>query len=187
MPNVFRLYYLITAISLILGCAGPRIQEPGSYFVRDDIVEVRLGPSRSTVVTNRIYRRQHVEVQEIQGQWARISPYYDGRIEGVSGQVARWVPVSALSSDLPAELAQPDLPRDPRIEGLPKVGENGLTRRDVETLYRGAVYFLETGKCLKINYGDKSISRRDTYYVNCGGSANLFFREADLPPRSALR
>lgn len=186
MPSACRLFCLIPAILLVLGCAGPRIREPGSYFVSDDTVEVRLGPSRSTAVTNRLYRRQRVDVHEIQGSWARISRYYDGRIEDVSGQVARWVPVSALSPDLPAELAQLDVPLDPRIAGLPKVGENGLTRRDVETLYRGAAYFLETGKCRKIEYGDKSTSRRDTYYLNCGPE-NLFFKEADLPPRSTRR
>ncbi len=52
---------------------------------------VRIGPSFDAKATNKLYRGQTLEAFEVQGSWLRISPYYDGRVEGVEGQVARWI------------------------------------------------------------------------------------------------
>lgn len=177
-----RLFCVFAAIVVVfVGCATPPgVHGPGSYFVSSDVAEVRLGASRSAQITNRIYRQQRVDVFEVNGPWARISKYYDGRIEGAKGSVARWVPAFKLSATRPPDLEQPSRPRDPRINGMPKVGEDGLTRRDVDILYRGATHYLQSGQCKKIEFGDKSTSRRDTFYVNCGGP-NFFFKESDLP------
>lgn len=176
----YRLFFVVSA--LLVGCAGPiTITGPGSYYLQANKTDVHLGAARSAKVTNRIYRQQRVDVFEIEGSWARISKYYDGRIEGVSGPVARWIPANLLALERPRDLDQPERPKDPRINGLPKVGEDGLTKKDVDTLYRGAQHFLRSGRCQKVEFGDKSTSRRNTYYVNCGGPQNLFFREQDLP------
>ncbi|MBW2423064.1 MAG: hypothetical protein JRG86_02385 [Deltaproteobacteria bacterium] len=70
---------------------------------------------------------------------------------------------------------------------MPKVGEDGLTRRDVDILYEGAAHFLRSNRCKQIEFGDKSTSRRDTYYVNCGGPTNIFFKASDLPGGHASR
>lgn len=153
----------------------------GSYYVTADQTNEHLGPSAATSVTNTIYRQQRVDVFEVRGGWARVSDYYDGGVEGVSGQVARWVPAEHLDRARPADLAQPDLGNDPRIQGLPKVGENGLTEEDVRILHRGARYFLESGQCKRVELGDKSLSRQNTYYINCGEPRNRFFTPADLP------
>ena len=94
--------------------------------------------------------------------------------------MARWVSAKHLSTHRPADLAQPKLKKDPRITGLPKVGDHGLTKRDVQILHRGAKHFVESGKCQKVEYGDKSTSKRNTYYVNCGEPRNRFFTPASI-------
>jgi hypothetical protein len=144
-------------------------------------LNVRLGPSRSAPVTNKEYWQSRIEVLEVRSGWARVSEYYDSGVEGRTGNVARWVSAAHLSAARPADLRQPQLPRDPRISGIPKVGENGLSEVDVLTLYRGARHFLDSGRCRRIEWGDKSSSKPNTYYVNCGGPRNLFFKGTDLP------
>jgi len=157
------------------------ISDIGSYYVTAAKLNVRLAPSKNAKITNKIYRQNRVDVMEVRGGWARISRYYDGEVEGLPGKVARWVTTVYLSKQRPADKPQPKLVNDPRIEGLPKVGEYGLTKKDVLILRRGAQHFLKTRRCDQIEYGDKSVNKSNTYYVNCGGSRNLFFKPSDLP------
>ena len=135
-------------------------------------------------ITNRLYRQNRVDVLEVRNDWARISKYYNGRVEGLSGNVARWISANHLSKQQPADLAQPKLRPDSRINGIPKVGESGLTEKDVLILNRGATHFLHSGRCKRIEYGDKSVSKPNTYYVNCGGPRNR--KSASAPPTSRL-
>ncbi len=128
-----------------------------------------------------MYRQNRIDVFEVRNGWARISKYYDGRMEGLAGNVARWVSANHLSKRRPADPVQPKLPQDSRINGIPKVGENGLTARDVLILQRGAKHFVTSGRCKRVEYGDKSASKPNTDYVNCGGPRNLFFTPSDLP------
>lgn len=176
-------FVIVLASTLVFsGAAIAQASKPGTYYVTESVLEERLAPSSTGSVTNRIYRRQKVEVFELKDGWARVSKYYDGSVEGKNGQVARWVSASGLSVSQPNELAQPKVPTDPRIakDAIPKVGEGGLTEQDVQTLYKGALKFLNSGKCSRIEYADKSTSKANTYYVNCGGPANLFFKPGDL-------
>ena len=173
---------VIVAIALAVpGGSFAQASKPRAYYVKEAALEERLAPSASGSVTNRIYRRQKVEVFEVKDGWARVSKYYDGTVEGKSGQVARWVLASGLSSLQPAELPQPAAPSDPRIakDALPKVGEHGLNEQDIQILYKGALKVLNSGKCSRVEYGDKSTSKANTYYVNCGGP-NLFFTSGDM-------
>jgi hypothetical protein len=64
-------------------------------------------------------------------------------------------------------------------DAIPKVGENGLNENDIKILYKGATKFLNSGKCTNVEYAEKSISKPNTYYVNCGGP-NIFFTPSDL-------
>ena len=75
----------------------------------------------------------------------------------------------------------PDAWTDPRIDesGMPSVGQFGLTEKDVEILWRGANLMLDRGRCARVYYADKSVSKANTFYVNCG-ARNVFFTEADL-------
>lgn len=152
----------------------------GSYYVTARTLNVRLAPIGNAKITNRLYHQNRVDVFEVRNGWARISKHYDGRVEGLSGNVARWVAANHLSTQRPGDLAQPTLPRDSRIAGIPKAGQGGLTQKDVQLLHRGAKHFLDSGRCKRIAYGDKSVSKPNTYYVNCG-SRNHFFTPSDLP------
>lgn len=175
-------FMLAIILLLFSNIAFAQATKPGTYYVKETVLKERLAPSATASVTNRIYRRQKVVVFEIRNGWARVSKYYDGAVEGKGGQVARWVPASGLSFSQPAEFPQPSLPTDPRIakDALPKVGEHGLTEQDVQVLYKGALKFLNLGKCTRVEYGDKSTSKANTYYINCGGPTNLFFTPADV-------
>jgi hypothetical protein len=146
---------------------------------------VHLSPSPSAAVTNTLGRQDRVEVYEVVAGWGRISRYYDGSVEGIPAQVARWVPMSALAESRPADLPQSRTPADPRIQGIPGVGDGGLTARDVRILHAAAAYYLETGEAQRIEYGDRSASRADTYYLNFGGATNRFFRPSDIPDLEA--
>jgi hypothetical protein len=182
LEAAMRYPIIVGAIFLLFHCAGCATpSEPGSYYVTASTLNVRLAPNANAKITNRIYRQSRVDVLEFSNSWARISRYYDGQVEGLSGEVARWVAASHLSEQRPTDLAQPKLPADPRIGGIPKVGQGGLTERDVVILHRGAKHFIDSGRCKRVEWGDKSVSKPNTYYVNCGGPRNLFFKPSDLP------
>jgi len=177
-----RYLFLLSAMCFFVPNVGfADATEGGSYYVTAPTVNVRLAPNANAKITNRLYRQNRVDVLELRDGWARISRYYDGRVEGLSGDVARWVSASHLSQHRPPDLAQPNLPDDPRIGGIPEVGESGLTESDVLILHRGAKLLLDSGRCKRIEYGDKSVSKPNTYYVNCGGPRNHFFKPSDLP------
>lgn len=176
----------IVVLAFTLFCSGAAFAQatkPGTYYVKESVLEERLAPSSTGSITNRIYRRQKVDVFELKDGWARVSKYYDGSVEGKNGQVARWVSASGLSASQPKELAHPKVATDPRIakDAIPKVGEGGLTEQDIQILYKGALKFLNSGQCSRIEFADKSVGKANTYYVNCGGP-NLFFKPTDLPP-----
>jgi hypothetical protein len=173
---------VVFAVALLVPCFSyAQASTPGTYYVAEPVLEERLAPSSGGSSTNRIYLRQKVEVFELKDGWARISKYYDGSAEGKSGQIARWVRASGLSPSQPKEPDQPTLPSDPRIakDAIARVGQGGLTAEDVQILHKGALKFLNSGQCSQIEYADKSTSKANTYYVNCGGP-NLFFTPADL-------
>lgn len=150
------------------------------YYVIANKTAVHLAPSDNARVTNNLYRQMKQEVFETDGKWVRISNYYDGSAEGVSHDVANWVLLSDLSTTRPPDLPQPKLAHDPRIDGLPQVGGR-TTERDLKILHAAAKHYLNTGKCSRIEYGDKSISKKNTYYLNCGGPKNLFFVPSNIP------
>ena len=172
----------LTALAMLIPAAAHASEV---RFVTTDSLDVRLCPAVTCPVTNKLYERQQVEVLELRDGWARISREYDGAVEGLPGRsVARWVPAKHLSAKRPAELVQP-MPAaglsDPRIEYLPKVGDNGLTEADVTLLRRYSVSLLRSGACTVIDDGDRSVSRPGTYWVHCKGEPrNRFFRAGDV-------
>lgn len=175
-----------TLLSILLLCwpllSGAQALKAGNYFVKEAMVEERLAPAANAKSTNKIYVGQAVQVFEVREGWARVSRFYDGEVEGQSGKVARWVPANALSVTKPTAPAQKKQKNDPRIleDAIPSVGQGGLTQKDVDILYRGAAKYLDSGRCSRIEYADKSTSKPNTYYVNCGGPKNFFFTPADL-------
>jgi hypothetical protein len=153
---------------------------PRQFFLLDT-AEVHLAPSGDALATNTLYRQQAVEVFEFRDGWARVSEFYDGTVEGTHGHVARWVRVEKLGTERPKDLKQPTIIDDPRVQYIPKIGDAGLTKRDVEVLHAAARYFLEIGAGKLVEYGDKSTREEGLYYVNFGGPQNRFFRPDDIP------
>ncbi|ELB2105052.1 SH3 domain-containing protein [Vibrio parahaemolyticus] len=95
----------LTFLCLVLFSASLLGQEKDMYVIADAL-NVRLEPSQTGKITNTLYRGQKVAVLEISSGWARISLFYDGDIERVSGKVARWVSYSYLSSNKPSRRAK---------------------------------------------------------------------------------
>jgi hypothetical protein len=176
--------FLVIGTLLFAGMAWGQATGPGSYYVKVDVLDERLGPKESAKSTNRLYKGQRLDVFEVRSGWARVSQYYDGAIEGLSGQVATWVKASGLSAKEPTKppTPEPENPRDSRIAAgaIPQPGERGLTKKDIEILTKGALQFLNQGRCTQVEYADKSVSKPNTYYVNCGGPTNIFFTPNDL-------
>lgn len=79
------------------------------YYVASEKVNVRLAPNKTGKITNTLYKRQKVEVFQVKDGWARISQYYDGSVEGLSEDVARWVFAKHLSTNRPAEEQETNL------------------------------------------------------------------------------
>lgn len=161
--------------------AMAQASKPGTYYVKEPILEQHLGPSKSAKVVNRIYLQQKIDVLEVKGDWARVSKYYDANPEEKIGQVARWVLSNGLSQTQPKEPPQPKLVWDSRVDkaAIPKVGMDGLSSTDVEILHKATVKFLNSGKCIRIDLAEKSVSKPNTYYINCGGP-NIFFTPNDV-------
>lgn len=172
----------LTALAMLMPATAHASE---ARFVTANSLDVRLCPAVTCPVTNKLYERQKVEVLELRDGWARISREYDGAVEGLPGRsVARWVPAKHLSIKRTAEPVQP-MPApglsDPRIEYLPKVGDNGLTEADVTLVRRYAVSLLRSGACAVIDDGDRSVSQPGTYWVHCKGEPrNRFFRAEDV-------
>lgn len=161
--------------------AVAQASKPGTYYVKEPMLEERLGPSKSAPVANKIYLRTKVDVLEVKGDWARVSKYYDANPEEKGSLVARWVSSNGLSQVQPKEPPQPKLVWDSRVDkdAIPKIGIDGLSSTDVEILHKATIKFLNSGKCSRIELADKSTSKPNTYYINCGGP-NIFFTPSDV-------
>ncbi|MBW1722536.1 MAG: SH3 domain-containing protein [Deltaproteobacteria bacterium] len=95
MKKKFRSIMLILLVSITTTYSMAASSK--DYYVSSNKLNVRLAPNKNGKITNTLYKGQKVEVFEIKNGWARISRYYDGRREGVSGKVARWVFAKYLS------------------------------------------------------------------------------------------
>ena len=95
----YILALLITLSTISTAFAGAT--SPGIFYVSPGTLNVRLDADQSGKRIKKIRRSQEVEVFEIKGEWARISSYYDGETDGVSGMVAHWVSAKYLRSSKP--------------------------------------------------------------------------------------
>lgn len=158
------------AIILLIGAAQAADPAPKDHWVNANVVEERDAPNGRVV--NRLYVGQKVTVYRTDGEWALVT---EPRFQ------ARWVRIRDLS---PTPVASPPSATvaDPRIakDAIPGVGADGHTAQDVEILKRGAKWALDTGRCKRVDYGNKSVNRPGTYFVMCENK-NVFFTERDLP------
>ena len=130
-------------------------------------------------VVNRVYYGQKLTTYERRGDWYRT-------VE--DGFEPRWTKAADLTSTQPPEKPSyfgPAGHQDARIEpdAIPNPGQYGLTKRDVDTLWKGATMVLrERPDCSQITTADKSVRKPNTYYVTCrmgGVPENVFFTRAE--------
>lgn len=150
----------------------------GSYWVSGDVATEHSSPGGAVV--NRVYYRQKLTAFERRDGWIRTTG---------EGFTPRWTRLSQLTETQPPE--RPDYTgpanyADARImrDAIPNPGEDGLTRADIDIIRKGAKMVLQTRPdCARIELGDKSVSRANTYYVMCsvnGSVENVFFTRAEV-------
>lgn len=144
---------------------------PGPYFVSSDSVKERLGPSVSAASTNTIHKGQAVEVFEVKDGWARVSKFYDGAVEGQSGQVARWVSAQFLVKEKPAA---PAVAADNRLEQSIKGSEDFAKFR--AGFVKASESLVKSGQCSLADFSEMGGWMRSTnhkpkpvYFTYCGG------------------
>ncbi|EPF2505793.1 SH3 domain-containing protein [Vibrio fluvialis] len=120
--------------------------EKSMYVVASEL-NVRLQPNDKGKITNVLYYGQKVDVFEFRSGWARISKYYDGSIEGVSGNVARWVSSKYLNDKKPT-------PKTQKGMGTTRL-EKALSHSDDYSAYKSI--FINKSQVL-INMGRCSLS-----------------------------
>ncbi len=91
---------LALTLSSILATAhaSPAPNKPGDYWVNVDRVEIRAAPDPKAKSISYNGRGWKMLVIEVKNGWGRTSKYYDGADDGLRGQIAEWVPMSALDT-----------------------------------------------------------------------------------------
>ena len=149
-------------------------QLPGDFIVTAGTLNVRLAANKAGKVTNKLYRQQEVEVFEINNGWARISQYYVGETEGLSGDVARWVSATHLSAKRPVE--EKIIVDSPIVEAI--ISSDDLaTYRD--TFVSVSKELVKAGECKLSDFKDiggwwRSAEHKpkSVYYTFCGNASN---------------
>ncbi len=160
-------------------CAEVRA-DSHTMYVSGDSLNVRYCASTDCCIANRLGFNAPVSIQEKRGNWVRISGFYDISLEGAACQkpgpyqAAHWVAYDFLSHQPQRDTAfygsgQNTGGPDPRIRGIPRVGDYGLTQSDLQVIMDYASLLLNKGICNGIDAGNKSVSREGTYYVACSG------------------
>lgn len=130
-------------------------------------------------VVNRVYYGQRLTTYKRQNDWYRT-------VE--DGFAPRWTKAGDLTSTKPPEkpaYSGPAAYQDVRIapDAIPNPGQYGLTKRDVDALWKGAKMVLRgRPNCSQITSADKSVRKPNTYYVTCrmgGVPENVFFTRAE--------
>ncbi len=193
---------LMLAIATV---AASPTEAQDKVWVTADTVNRRSCPDTACPIVGRLYFREAAEALERHGNWVRVSKYYvdpgcafSGRADYVregdrscsqhhgyraDGAFAEWIHADFLSAVRPKPKPQPKFTAelmDPRIQGIPEVGEGGNTERDILILRKGALKLLKSGRCSLIEYGDRSTNRQGYYFVYCGSSQNIYFTAADV-------
>lgn len=178
----------LASITLLLIGAGSAIAAERTMYVSGDGLNVRYCAASDCCIADRLELNTPVSVMEQEGRWARISVYHDAPIGGGScrkpeeGEAAHWVSLDYLTDDVP-DGSDPNawygMLSDRRIKGIPRVGDYGLTRQDLELIRRYAALLLLNGACDAISAGNKSVSREETYYVACEGETEQRYFTAD--------
>jgi hypothetical protein len=147
---------------------------PGVFFVTADTLNVRLAANPAGKVISKRYSGQKIEVLEVVNGWARISEYFDGGSEGISGDVARWVSATHLSAKPPApEKIDVNSPIARAIEASDDLAMH------LHTFVWVSGILVDSGECELNDFRDiggwwRSATHkpRAIYYTYCGGASN---------------
>jgi hypothetical protein len=180
----------IAGVLLGLGFGSAALASEETMYVSGDGLNVRYCAASNCCIADRLRLNDPVSVMEREGRWARISVFHDAKITGrgcekpEDDSIAHWVSLDYLTTQVP-DGTDPNawfgLLSDRRIRGVPKVGDYGLTRADLEIIRRYASSLLLNGECEGIDTGNKSVSREGTYYVACEGETEQrYFTAADI-------
>lgn len=150
-------------------------QLPGDFIVTAGTLNVRLAANKAGKVTNKLYRQQEVEVFEINNGWARISQYYVGETEGLSGDVARWVFATHLSAKRPVE--EKIIVDSPIVEAI--ISSDDLATY-LDTFVSVSEELVKSGECKLSDFKDiggwwRSAEHKQAgtiYYTFCGDATN---------------
>jgi len=181
---------IVTCGFLGIGMSTAAFASERVMYVSGDGLNVRYCAASNCCIAERLRLNESVTVMEEKGSWARISVFHDVNIKSQTcekpepDQIAHWVSRDFLTEQVP-DGTDPNawfgMLSDRRIRGIPRVGDYGLTREDLELIRRYASLMLINGICDTIDTGNKSVSREGTYYVACDGETEQrYFTAEDL-------
>ena len=137
-------------------------------YVNVEKTDEYLAPTATAKITNTLYLGQKVDVFEEQKGFSRVSKFYDGKIEGKSGQVARWV-ISATLSKTP--VTKPVVQANTALEKAIS-GSDDFTKYKVKFTALSQK-LLDSGKCSLADFKEQGgwwrSSTPNLYFTYCGG------------------
>ena len=148
----------------------------GEHFVTASKLNVRLAPNNDGKITNVLDRGQRVEVFETKGNWARISEYYDGEVEQLSGEVARWVYGKYLST----KKHQTETPTNLGDPILAAISSSDDFEAHQDVFVSASKTLINNGRCQLSDFQEvggwvKSVINHKlepVYFTYCGGMTN---------------
>ena len=164
-------FIAIFAVSI----AFAKAESPGDFVVTAGTLNVRLAANKAGIVSSKLYEQEEVEVFEFKNGWARISQYYDGEIEGLSGNVARWVFATHLSAK--RTVAEKTIVNSPIVEAI-KSSDDLAKFQD--TFVSVSEKLVNSGECKLSDFEDiggwwRSAEHKQAgliYYTFCGDAGN---------------
>ena len=193
---MIRVTLTVLLAMIAISTANAAATSPGDFVVTVGTLNVRLAPNTTGQTSSRLHRGQVVEVLEVRQGWARISRFYDGSSEGLSGNVAQWVFATHLSLNPSVEAPSARPSAKPPVEVLPAQpppGEKIIVTASLldaikssddlpkyeSTFAWVSTRLVDTGTCKLSDFRDiggwwRSAAHkpRPVYYTYCGGGSN---------------
>ena len=168
---IFSIIFIVAS-----GFVGAEEKQRHDYrYVTTEKLNVRLLPNKRGKITNVLYKRDRVQVFEVTDKgWVRVSRFYDGAKEGVSGRVARWVFGKYLSLVRPPENKVPDVYKDNKLADALKISDD--FSKHLKAFVEASSKLIASRKCTledfkktggwfrSVNYKPRAV-----YFTYCGG------------------
>ncbi|MBN6064638.1 hypothetical protein [Aggregatibacter actinomycetemcomitans] len=138
-------------------------------YVKANTTFEYLYPSLDAKVTNTLRIGQKVEVLEEKNGFARVSKFYNGDSEQVSGEVARWV----ILKDLSLKNEKPNVETNTELEKAISNSDDFYLYKDKFVSHSQAL--IDKKRCTIADFKEmggwlKSTSRgANSYFTYCGG------------------